>query len=163
MNAIELNRRTIRGRRANVVSGKSPVSSLLGRPVVTIAPEATLAAAVESMEAAGVSALLVDRLGGIITERDIARALGHGVAVDEPVDGIATPHPLVVPGSTTVVAACALMLNEQVRHLIVDHDGTFGMISLRDVAAALLQSSDPQIWLTSLRLAIETPPETWLG
>ena len=148
---------------ANVVCERSPLSTLVSRAAVTVDPRCTLADAVAAMEAAAVSALLVEKLGGIITERDIARALGHGVPVDETVARIATPHPIVVPGSTTVMEACATMLNEHVRHLVVALGDTVGVISVRDVAAVLLQSTDPHIWLASLRVAIEAPAETWLG
>jgi signal-transduction protein with cAMP-binding, CBS, and nucleotidyltransferase domain len=165
MTAPQVNSRSIRLTAAsvNVVGDRSPLSTLLTRPAVTIAPEATLAAAVAAMESAGVSALLVEQAGGIVTERDIARAVGHGVSVDEPVTSVATPHPVVAPGSMTVVEACAVMLNEQVRHLVVDLDGELGVISMRDIAAVLLQGADPHIWLASLRVALETPSEMWIG
>lgn len=66
-------------------------------------------------------------------------------------------------GATSVVDACAVMLNEEVRHLLVDVDGALGVLSLRDVAAVLLQTAEPHIWLASLRVAIDTPAEIWLG
>ena len=164
MGAVQLNTGTVRVTSAvDVVSARSPVSSLLARPAVTIDAGATLAEAVAAMEAAEVSALLVEGPAGIVTERDIARALGHGVSVDQPVGHVATRHPIAVPGRMPVVEACALMLNEQVRHLVVDVEGRLGVVSLRDVAAAMLQATDPHIWLASLRVAIDVPTENWLG
>lgn len=147
----------------NVVHAQSPLSALATRPAVTVPSRCTLARAVAQMEASGISALLVDDRAGIITERDIARALAHGASVDEVVGRVATPHPLIVPASMTVVEACATMLNEHVRHLVVELAGGLAVISLRDVAAVLLQSADPHIWLASLRVAIEVPAEIWLG
>src|SRR5688572_8120347 len=146
-----------------VVSVNSPLSALLVRAAVTVAPEATLADAVATMEEAGVSALLVEHSAGIITERDIARALGHDAPTTTTVDRVATPHPVVVPGSMPVLEACAVMLNEQIRHLVVEVDDALGILSLRDLAAVLLQSADPHLWLASLRVAIELPSEIWLG
>ena len=149
---------------ASVVTHQSPLARLMTRPAVSIPRRASLTDAVDAMEAAGVSALLVDGLGGIITERDIARALGHGVAAAEPVERVATPHPLVVPASISVVEACGVMLNEQVRHLVVElADGCLGVVSLRDVAAVLLQAADPHLWLASLRVTVDGPAEIWLG
>lgn len=55
------------------------------------------------------------------------------------------------------------MLNEHVRHLVVEVDGRLGVVSLRDVAAVLLQGADPHLWLASLRVAVEAPTKTWLG
>lgn len=148
----------------NVVSQNSPLSRLVNRSALTIPAEATVADAAAAMEAAGVSALLVEGAGGVVTERDIARAMAHGVPGDELVDAVATRYPLVVPGSMPVVEACGVMLNEHLRHLLVDLDGDrVGIVSLRDVAAVLLQAADPHLWLASLRVAVESPAEIWLG
>lgn len=146
----------------NVVTQHSSLVDLVCRPAVTIPRDASIADAVVAMRSAEVSALLVEE-GGILTERDIARALGAGVPVDELVERVATPHPLVVPASMGVIEACALMLNEQVRHLVLEFDdGRLGVVSLRDVAAVLLQAADPHLWLASLRVAVG-PAEIWLG
>jgi len=116
------------------------------------------------MESAGVSAVLVGDGAGIATERDLAWALGAGYTATDRVDAVATRHPLAVPGTISVVAAAALMLNQQVRHLVVElHGGGLGVVSIRDLLAVLLQAVDPQPWLGSLRIAIETPSELWLG
>ena len=147
----------------NVVSVHSPLSALLFRAAITVPADATLADAVATMEEAGVSALLVEPALGIITERDIARALGHDAPTTTTVACVATLHPVVVPGSMPVLEACAVMLNEQVRHLVVDIGDAVGIVSLRDLAAVLLQSADPHLWLDSLRVAIELPSEIWLG
>ena len=110
------------------------------------------------------SSLLLEGRAGIVTERDLARAHGAGCAATDPVVAIASRHPVTVPGTTTVIAAAGLMLNEQVRHLLVELDtGAVGVVSIRDLLAVLLQAADPQLWLTSLRVAIETPSEMWLG
>ena len=56
------------------------------------------------------------------------------------------------------------MLNDEIRHLIIEFpDGTEGVVSLRDSVAVLLQTASPEVWLTSLRLAVEAPAEIWLG
>jgi CBS domain-containing protein len=146
------------------VDPQSTLAALIPRPALTVPASCTLVDAVERMEAAGVSALVVGDHRGIVTERDLARALAAGRALDEPVERAATRQPVAVPGATTVVAAAGLMLNEHVRHLLVElDDGTVGVVSVRDVLAVLLQATDPDPWLTSLRAAIETPSEIWLG
>jgi hypothetical protein len=63
-----------------------------------------------------------------------------------------------------LVDGAALMLNDEIRHLIIEFpDGHEGVVSLRDIVAVLLQTASPELWLTSLRLAIEPPTEMWLG
>jgi hypothetical protein len=62
-----------------------------------------------------------------------------------------------------IVEACAVMLTERIRHAIVDVDGQLAILLIKDVAAVLLQGANPEMWLTSLRVAIDLPSEAWLG
>jgi CBS domain-containing protein len=145
-----------------VLTAQSCLGDLPLRPAVGTDRSCTLVAAVEAMERAGVSSLLVDR-DGIVTERDIARALAHGCPTDVPVASVASWHPIIVTPDTTVVTAAAMMLNEHVRHLLVESEEQVAVVSLRDVTAVLLQAANPDLWLTSLRIAVDTPAEAWLG
>ena len=148
----------------HVVFPRSPLVALVTRPAVGVTGRTTIAEAVEVMRRESVSALLVDGAEGIVTERDLARALGAGRTSAEPVAAIATPHPLVVSGTMTVVAAAGLMLNEQLRHLIVELDAAPpAVVSMRDILAVLLNVADPHLWLRSLRAVMEVPSEIWLG
>ena len=140
----------------SVVGPNSPVRRLVTRPALRVSVDVTLAEASLAMRRANVSALLVgvDRL--IATERDITRGLAAGLNPDALVITVATHHPIIVDPESTIVEAAATMLNEEVRHLLValsDHDE--GIISMRDVMAVLLQAASPQVWLTSLRMAIK--------
>ncbi len=77
---------------------------------------------------------------------------------------MASRDPVRVSALIPLVDAAALMLTEEIRHLVIEFpDGRDGVVSLRDVVAVLLQTANPQLWVTSLRLAIETPSEIWLG
>jgi CBS domain-containing protein len=142
----------------------SPLSALVCRPAVCVPSDSSLHEAAQAMRDAGVSALLVDRGTGIVTERDLARALAAGCQPADPVASAVTPHPITCDPSTGVVDAAALMLNEQVRHLVVElPGGGLGVVSIRDVLAVLLQAADHRVWLTSLRVAVEAPTDIWLG
>ena len=55
------------------------------------------------------------------------------------------------------------MLTQRIRHALVDVDGRLAILPIRDVAAVLLQGANPEMWLTSLRVAIDLPSEAWLG
>ena len=147
-----------------VVGPHSPVAALVPRPALAVAESCPIAEAVEVMRDADVSALVVGSATGVVTERDVARALAAGRAPADPVGLIAAPHPLTVSGDTTVIAAAELMLNEEVRHLLISLSaGTVGVVSIRDVLAVLVQAVDPHLWLTSLRVAFDAPTEIWLG
>ncbi|HEX9824701.1 MAG TPA: CBS domain-containing protein [Actinomycetota bacterium] len=75
------------------------------------------------------------RLVGIITERDLARALSDGVdPVETPVADYMTAEPVTVSPDTEVSAAAAAMLELGVRHLPVMEEGrVVGMVSSRDL------------------------------
>ena len=116
------------------------------------------------MGRANVSSVLVGTAGAIATERDLTRALAAGLSSDESIVTVASRDPVRVGALIPLVDAASLMLNEQIRHLVIEFpDGREGVVSLRDVMAVLLQTADPQLWLTSLRIAIQTPSEIWLG
>lgn len=106
------------------------------------------------MRSKNLSAVLVSPThDAIVTERDLTRALANELPPDTPVSLVATPLPITVPAGTDVVDAAALMLNQEVRHLIVElPDGSTGIVSLRAIMAVLLQAAQPDIWLTSLRV-----------
>jgi acetyl-CoA synthetase len=143
----------------------SAVSQLVTRPAVHVSSEDSLTLASQTMRVNNVSAALVGPgHTAIVTERDLARAVAAEYPADTPVGTIATPLPLAISGDTEVVEAAALMLNQDVRHLVVElRDGSPGIISIRDIMAVLLQAARPDIWLSSLRVRVEIPSESWLG
>jgi CBS domain-containing protein len=117
------------------------------------------------MRRENVSALLVDDGKAIISERDMTRALAAGFGADCLVGVVATFEPVTVPADMAIVEAAARMLNEEVRHLVVQSASYgLGIVSLRAVLAVLLQAAQPEPWLTQLRLRVAFPySELWLG
>jgi CBS domain-containing protein len=144
----------------------SPVSSLVSRPVVRVHSDDSLTLVSQVMRSKNVSAALVGPgHAAIVTERDLTRALAAEYPADTPVGRVATPLPQSVPGNTDILDAAALMINHEVRHLIVQlPEGSEGVVSIRDVMAVLLQAAKPEVWLSSLKVKVEIPnPEAWLG
>ena len=74
---------------------------------------------------------------------------------------IASDQPFVVSAHTSVAEAAAIMLNNEIRHLLVafDNGASPGLVSLRVVMAVLLQSASPAAWLTTLRISFMPPPD----
>ena len=74
-----------------------------------------------------------DRLVGIVTERDVLRAVATG-GVDGPVSGTMTSSPETVEPDESAGQAAVLMIHGGFRHLPVVSDGAVvGMISIRDL------------------------------
>lgn len=109
---------------------------------VTDAPSDTLKAAASRMWSQQTGSLLVmdgDRLAGIVTERDVMKAVARGLPVDStPVSTIMTTNVLTVTPETSLYEAAQHMANRWIRHLpVVDDDRVVGMVSQRDLVGVL--------------------------
>lgn len=83
-------------------------------------------------------------LVGIVTERDVVRAVADGVdLVNEPVRTRMASEPDVFSPDVDVFEAGEFLLESGYRHLPVVEEGTLlGVVSLRDLLAAVLEAID---------------------
>jgi CBS domain-containing protein len=116
-----------------------------GSEVITIEPAATVAAAVRMLVQRRVGALLVtgagQRIVGIISERDIVRALdGSGpAALDAPVAEVMTRKVATCERHETIAALMERITEGRFRHLPVIENGRLaGIVSIGDVVKARL-------------------------
>lgn len=118
---------------------------LKDRPLYTVTPEDTLAHAAALMKKHGhgsASVLAPGEPPGIITERDLLRAVADGVGMKEtPVERYMTPRAVTVTPSWHVVDAAKMMIERHFRHLVVvdDAGNVLGVLSIRDMTTALLE------------------------
>ena len=77
--------------------------------------------------------------GGVITERDVLRAIAEGTDLDAArVADWMTPDLVAVERSTSLDDACDLMIERGVRHLLVREGGDLvGVLNMRDVVGVL--------------------------
>jgi CBS domain-containing protein len=109
--------------------------------LIRIEPDATLREIAERLTAEGVGALVVtesDRVTGIISERDVVRAIAAGKDLDSTTaSDVQTRGVVTCMAYATVEAAAQLMMEHYVRHLLVeDSNGPIGMVSARDLLGA---------------------------
>jgi len=114
------------------------LGDFMSREVLSVAPEDTIGEAAQRMADANVGSSVVlehGRLIGILTERDLLRAMAQRVHPSEArVREWMTAEPVAVSESTTADEAARLMVESGFRHLpVVDGDRTLGVVSLRDV------------------------------
>ena len=107
-----------------------------GNHIETITPTATVFEAAVRMNSKKIGALLVldeDRLVGIITERDILRAVAQRArAAEARVRQWMTESVITIEPETTVQDAAKMMFERNFRHLPVSKDGRLlGIVSLR--------------------------------
>lgn len=115
------------------------VTHCMSPEVVVVSSVATLDKAAQTMVERRVGSAVItdnDALRGIITERDLMRAMANGlVPWSTLVSDVMTPDPLTVSPSTPADEALAIMLDKGFRHLPVLEDGRIcGIVSLRDLA-----------------------------
>jgi CBS domain-containing protein len=120
------------------------LSELMTGAVVSVAPEDTLGEAAERMAEDGVgSAVVLDsgRLIGILTERDLLRAVAGRVHTSEArVREWMTVDPMTATEETSADEAMRTMLEQGFRHLPVIEEGrTIGVVSLRELMRAAMQ------------------------
>jgi CBS domain-containing protein len=118
------------------------VSDAMSTEVLMIGPRHTLRHAAKLMSQRHVGSAVVhnpETAGiGIITERDILHALGHGLdADDEPVEAHLTHNVVFATPHWTLDQAAEAMTRGGFRHLVVlEDDQVVGMISVRDIVRA---------------------------
>jgi CBS domain-containing protein len=120
------------------------LSELMTGAVVSVAPEDTLGEAAERMAEDGVgSAVVLDsgRLIGILTERDLLRAVAGRVHTSEArVREWMTVDPMTATEETSADEAMRTMLEQGFRHLPVIEEGrTIGVVSLRELMRTAMQ------------------------
>jgi CBS domain-containing protein len=111
-----------------------------GRDVVTVEPNATLKSAVALLADKRIGAVLIlgvdDRVAGILSERDIVRALAErgASALGEPVSQVMTRKVSTCTEGETISAIMERMTDGKFRHVpVVDQGRLVGMVSIGDV------------------------------
>ena len=123
------------------------IASHMSRDLLTSAPGESVAEAARRMVSRGVGAVLVmdgERLQGILTERDVLRAVAEGT-VDARVGDRMTRHPETIDADDATEHAAALMIHGGFRHLpVLDGGAVVGIVSIRDLMRVVLADSAPR-------------------
>jgi CBS domain-containing protein len=110
-----------------------------GHHIVSVEPEAKLSAAVKLLGERKIGAVLVmsrGRIEGILSERDIVRALAErGASVlDQPVSEVMTRKVVSCREKDTVSGIMEMMTSGKFRHLpVVEDERVVGLISIGDI------------------------------
>ncbi|WP_440995288.1 CBS domain-containing protein [Arhodomonas sp. SL1] len=134
---------------------RRPVETILrGRPAQlhALGPQASVGEAVRLMNQHNIGAVLVldgdQQLLGIFTERDVLRrVIEQRLDYDAtPVEEVMTRKVFVIPPQTPIEDALALVDKHNCRHLpVMDGDRLHGMISIRDLTAAVVADRESEI------------------
>jgi CBS domain-containing protein len=120
-----------------------PVVALAGPGVAWVRPDADLVALCQALAQADVGALVVGdpatgEDAGVVSERDVVRALASGVDPKGATAGdLASRDVVACDRAATVTEAAATMLEHSVRHLPIEAEGRFvAIVSARDLLSA---------------------------
>lgn len=124
------------------------VAEVMNRTNLTESPSATLREAASRMWKQQTGSLVITEgaeILGIITERDIMKAVARGDDLDaSPVSAVMTRQVLTVTPETSIAEAAQHMADRWIRHLPVVSDGELlGMLSQRDLCGVLARTGEP--------------------
>jgi CBS domain-containing protein len=115
-------------------------SGALGGDIVSIEPTATLAAVAKLLAARRIGAVVIrgagGRLSGILSERDIVRAIAHdgAEALEHPVGQVMTRNVTTCGEDDSIADIMERMTTGKFRHMPVIADGRLiGLVSIGDV------------------------------
>ena len=123
------------------------VGEVMSKSLLTLDEQTTLTEAAAAMTARHVGSALVlrdQRLAGIITERDVLRAVATG-DVSASVGVWMTANPETVDADETAQQAAVIMIHGGFRHLPVLLAGApVGIVSIRDLMRVAIEDVSPR-------------------
>ena len=120
----------------------------MSRDLLTVSPDEALQEVAQRMVDRDVGAVLVmegSDLAGILTERDVLRAVAAGVQDDTVVADWMTRDPDTMGPDDTTQHAAVLMIHGGFRHMpLVEGDLVVGVLSIRDLMKVVLDNAAPR-------------------
>ena len=120
----------------------------MSRDLLTVERGDAIGEVAQRMVDRDVGAVLVmegDTLIGILTERDVLRAVAAGIQDDTVVSDWMTRDPDTMSPDDTTEHAAVLMIHGGFRHMpLVEGDDVVGMLSIRDLMRVVLDNAAPR-------------------
>jgi signal-transduction protein with cAMP-binding, CBS, and nucleotidyltransferase domain len=128
----------------------STVGTLITRPAVYVHPDVSLRTVAQMLTSEKIGLVAVGdsrHLMGIISERDVVRLVGEGADPDaERARDVMTEELVRVASATLVLDVAGLMLEHDIRHIVVAADGGRNhVVSVRDILASVIEDEIPPI------------------
>ncbi len=137
------------------------VGDIAQRPPISVSSGTTMLDAAKLMVEKNIGLLIVSeaqnktRLAGVISERDIIKAVSSGGRLNAAVDEVSTKQVITVKASSDVAEAAKAMNQHHIRHVVVvgEQGELFGIVSMRDLVGeratltAILQSNEKEIFI----------------
>ena len=133
--------------RVPVTGGAAGVSIVAADSIATVPATATLQEVAEELVKDEVGLLVVGSrrdVKGVVSERDLVRAMAAGKdPTTTSVADIASARLVWCDSTATVREAAGLMMEEYVRHVLLERDGHLvGIVSARDLLGAYVANAE---------------------
>ena len=127
--------------------GDAPVTVYASDQVITMPPDATLRAVAEELTNDQIGAVVIGstvEVAGVISERDVVRAVAESLdPATTPARDVASTKLVWCDQSATVREAAELMMEQYVRHVLLETGGRLvGIVSARDLLGAYMFSPE---------------------
>jgi CBS domain-containing protein len=127
--------------------GLAPVSLFAADAVVALPADATLQTVANELAGDQIGVVVlgtVDFIQGVVSERDVVRAVAEGRdPVDTPARAVASSRLVWCDDTATVDEVAELMMEAYVRHILLESDGQVaGIVSARDLLGAYAMASE---------------------
>ena len=120
----------------------------MSRDLLSVSPGESLSEVAQRMVDRDVGAVIVmdgTELSGILTERDVLRAVAAGIEDEAVVSDWMTRDPETMGPEDTTQHAAVLMIHGGFRHLpLVEGSDVVGMLSIRDLMRVVLDNAAPR-------------------
>lgn len=137
------------------------VRDIIQRPLITVPAGRTLLEAARLMVENNMGLLVISdpkdstKPAGVISERDIIRAIASGRKLGVSVDEVSTKQVITIKASSEVAEAAKAMNRHHIRHVVVvdEQEKLVGVISMRDLVGeratlnAILQSNEKEVFI----------------
>ncbi len=124
-----------------ILSGK-------GGDVVSVSPDDTLEKAAQVLVENRIGAILAmrgDEIAGVLSERDIVRAVGTtgASALSQPVSALMTENVITCRKSDTIADVMGVMTDRRIRHVpVVEKGKLLGIVSIGDLVKERIAQSE---------------------
>jgi CBS domain-containing protein len=116
------------------------ILKLKGRGVVTTTPDKSLLEVAKLLQEHGIGCVVIEgddgNVAGIVSERDLVRAIGHsgGTVLKEPVSAYMTKTVITAREADTIDRVMSEMSSHRFRHMpVVERGRLIGLVSIGDV------------------------------
>lgn len=119
------------------------VMSIMSRKIHSVKPESTIQEASDLMTKENIGAVLVmkdDIIRGILTEKDILRAVQKKIPLNSSVKRIMHEEIIQVDPYISVEKAAKIMIEKDIRRLpVISNGACIGIVTMKDILKALIR------------------------